>query len=88
MQVRRCSGVRRKPRQCGRRIAAGLSVSDSPKFIRKPKEFLDDVMARNAAFLGEHGNVIAVSAGGDGMEALRNRTQQLESQVRAVKEKN
>jgi hypothetical protein len=69
-------------------IAAGLSVSESPKFIRKPKEFLDDVMARNAAFLGEHGDVIAVSASGGGMDALRNRTKQLESQVRAVKEKN
>jgi hypothetical protein len=69
-------------------IAAGLSVSDSPKFIRKPKEFLDDVMTRNAAFLGEQGNVIAVSASGGGMDALRNRTQQLESQVKAVKERN
>jgi len=69
-------------------IAAGLSVSDSPKFIRKPKEFLDDVMARNAAFLGEHGNVIAVSATGGGTDALRNRTKELESQVKAVKEKN
>ena len=69
-------------------IAAGLSVSDSPKFIRKPKEFLEDVATRNGAFLGEQGNVIAVSAPGGGMDALRNRTQQLESQVRAVKEKN
>ena len=69
-------------------IAAGLSVSDSAKFIRKPKEFLDDVASRNGAFLGEQGNVIAVSAPGGGMDALRNRTKQLESQVRAVKEKN
>jgi len=69
-------------------IAAGLSVSESPKFIRKPKEFLDDMASRNAAFLGEHGNVIAVSAPGGGMDALRNRTQELEGQVRAVKEKN
>jgi len=69
-------------------IAAGLSVSDSPKFIRKPKEFLDDVASRNGAFLGEHGNVIAVSAPDGGMDALRDRTKQLESQVKAVKEKN
>ena len=69
-------------------IAAGLSVSDSPKFIRKPKEFLEDVASRNGAFLGEQGNVIAVSAPGGGMDTLRNRTQQLERQVRAVKERN
>jgi hypothetical protein len=69
-------------------IAAGLSVSDSPKFIRKPKEFLDDMTSRNAAFLGEHGNVIAVSAPGGGMDALRSRTQELEGQARAVKDRN
>jgi hypothetical protein len=69
-------------------IAAGLSVSDSPKFIRKPKEFLDDVASRNGAFLGEHGNVITVSAASGGMDALRNRTKELESQVKAVKERN
>ena len=69
-------------------IAAGLSVSDSQKFIRKPKEFLEDVASRNGAFLGEQGNVIAVSAPGGGMDALRNRTKQLESQVRAVRERN
>jgi hypothetical protein len=69
-------------------IAAGLSVSDSPKFIRKPKEFLDDVTLRNGAFLGEHGNVIAVSAPGGGMDALRNRTKELEGQARAVKDRN
>lgn len=69
-------------------VAAGLSVSDSPAFIRKPKEFLDDTAARNAAFLEQHGNVIQASAPGGGIEALRSRAQQLESQVKAVKEKN
>ncbi len=68
-------------------IAAGLSVSNSPAFIRKPKEFLDDMAARNAAFLAPYGNVIAVSAGEE-VEALRNRTRALESQVKAVKERN
>jgi hypothetical protein len=69
-------------------IAAGLSVSDSPKFIRKPKEFLDDVASRNGVFLGENGNVIAVSASDGGMDALRNRTKELEGQARAVKDRN
>ena len=69
-------------------IAAGLAVSDNPKFIRKPKEFLDDVASRNAAFLGQYGNVIAVSAPGGGMDALRNRTQELEGQARAIKDRN
>jgi hypothetical protein len=69
-------------------IAAGLSVSNSPAFIRHPKEFLTDVAARNAAFLEPYGNVIQVSAPGGGMDALRNRTQQLENQVRSVREKN
>jgi hypothetical protein len=69
-------------------IAAGLSVSDSPKFIRKPKELLDDVASRNGAFLAPYGNVIQVSAPGGGMDALRNRTQQLEGQARAVKDRN
>ena len=68
-------------------LAAGLSVSDSPAFIRKPKEFLDDMAVRNADFLGRYGNVLQASAPG-GIEALRNRTRALESQVRAVKEKN
>ncbi len=69
-------------------VAAGLSVSDSPVFIRKPKEFLADVASRNAAFLAPYGNVIQVSAPGGGIEALRNRTRVLESQVKAVREKN
>jgi hypothetical protein len=68
-------------------VAAGLSVSNSPVFIRKPKEFLDDVAARNAALLEPYGNVIQVSAGG-GIDALRDRTRALESQVKAVREKN
>jgi hypothetical protein len=68
-------------------VAAGLSVNDSADFIRKPKEFLDDMAVRNAGFLAQYGNVIAVSAT-SGMETLRNRAQQLESQVKAVKEKN
>jgi hypothetical protein len=69
-------------------VAAGLSVSDSPRFIRKPKEFLADIAARNAEFLAPYGNVIQASAPGAGIEALRDRTRQLESQVKAVKEKN
>jgi hypothetical protein len=69
-------------------IAAGLNVSESPRFIRKPKEFLADMATRNAAFLAPYGNVIQVSAPGAGMDALRERTRQLESQVKAVKERN
>lgn len=65
--------------------AAGLTVSDHPAFVRKPREFLDDVALRNAAFLGEHGNVIQVSAG---VDALRERTRQLEGQARAAKERS
>ncbi len=68
-------------------IAAGLSVSDSPGFIRKPKEFLDDMATRNAGFLAPYGNVLQVSAPGAGMDALRDRAQQLESQAKAVKER-
>ena len=66
-------------------LAAGLAVSDSPRFIRKPKEFLADIAARNAAFLAPYGNVVQVST--SGVEALRDRARQLESQVKAVKEK-
>jgi hypothetical protein len=68
--------------------AAGLSVSESKSFIRKPKEFLADVATRNAGFLAPYGNVVQVSAPGGGMDALRDRTRQLESQVKAVKERN
>src|SRR6478735_10022877 len=69
-------------------VAAGLTVSEAPRFIRKPKEFLADMATRNAGFLAPYGNVIQVSAPGDGLDALRDRTRQLESQVKAVKENN
>ena len=69
-------------------IAAGLTVSESPRFIRKPKEFLADIATRNATFLAPYGNMVQVSAPGAGMDALRERAQQLEDQVKAVKQKN
>jgi hypothetical protein len=32
-------------------VAVGLEVSDDPRFVRNPNDFLDDVRARNAVFL-------------------------------------
>jgi hypothetical protein len=32
-------------------LAVGLAVSDDERFVRNPNDFLDDVKARNAAFL-------------------------------------
>jgi len=36
--------------------AAGLAVSDDAKFVRAPREFLEDAAARNAPFLALYGN--------------------------------
>jgi len=36
-------------------IAAGLAVSDDVKFVRKPREFLEDAAMRNASFLAQFG---------------------------------
>jgi len=62
--------------------AAGLSVSDDKKFIHAPGDFLDDVAARNAAFLTAHGTVYRGSAPDGDPAALERRVKQLENDAR------
>ena len=58
-------------------VAAGLSVSDDARFIRKPRSFLEDVAVRNAAFLASAqaatANLAVAPAISSGAPALQSR---------------
>jgi hypothetical protein len=64
-------------------MAAGLAVSDDPKFLHAPGDFLDDVAARNSTFLAAHGTLYRAPGGNQGgTEALEQRVKQLERDAR------
>lgn len=63
-------------------MAAGLSVSDDEKFIHAPGDFLDDVAARNTAFLAAHGTLYRAPGVKSDTNALERRVKQLESDAR------
>lgn len=60
-------------------LAAGLSVSDSKKFIHAPADFLEDVASRNAIILGR--TVMPATS----LSTLQDRVDQLRAQVAAKK---
>jgi hypothetical protein len=57
-------------------MAAGLAVSDNPKFIHAPGDFLEDVAVRNASITGR--TVAAAPTGAPDISSLQNRVQQLQ----------
>jgi hypothetical protein len=63
-------------------MAAGLAVSDDEKFIHAPGDFLDDVAARNAAFLTAHGTLYRTPGVKGDTDALEQRVRQLEADAR------
>jgi hypothetical protein len=63
-------------------IAAGLSVSNDPKFIRAPGDFVPDIARRNATFLAQFGPQPALAITVSDPGALQRRVQQLERNAR------
>jgi hypothetical protein len=59
-------------------MAAGLSVSDDPRFSHTPGEFLDDVAQRNADFLARNAIRPPVWSTSDPAPGLQQRVHQLE----------